>query len=454
MTKYITCHRRGTVTQWAEKSTIIPLEGEIVIEIDEENFLHKLKIGDGVHAYSDLAYLQAGDEIVTQVLHQALPRVITITLDVDQWAEIGCETDPSLHYYGQTVTLDNITEHSRLDLQPSADMLAEFQKLNLVFVTENKNGVITVHSVGDTPLKSYTMQATIVETEYEAEADKIVGIPVGTPTINPDWNQDDPTKADYIKNKPEVIGGADAVSPIVEVTEIDGGHRVTITDAEGTKTFDMLDGEKGDQGIQGEQGVQGEKGDKGDKGDQGETGADGQQGEPGNDGLTPFIGENGNWWIGETDTGTSASGLSGDGIETYDNVDPTTFNWWSIFGVDQTNSYNSIGKQKIIRMNFADGCGISIVGATVPPDAQMYGSATFVGYDNITSAILHVSVLPSWSSSGFCICLNTFYGASMGSYSIWYGNGVQSEAPWNDTNLVQTGINGNIPTQVMNFNWK
>jgi hypothetical protein len=54
------------------------------------------------------------------------------------------------------------------------------------------------------------MQATIVETEYEAEADKIVGIPVGTPTINPDWNQDDPTKADYIKNKPNIddlVGG-------------------------------------------------------------------------------------------------------------------------------------------------------------------------------------------------------------------------------------------------------
>ena len=48
-------------------------------------------------------------------------------------------------------------------------------------------------------------------------------------------------------------------------------------------------------------GAQGEKGDKGDKG------SDGQ------DGTTPHIGENGNWWLGEIDTGVSAITI---GIET------------------------------------------------------------------------------------------------------------------------------------------
>ncbi len=36
--------------------------------------------------------------------------------------------------------------------------------------------------------------------------------------------------------------GDDGFSPTVEVTEIAGGHRVTITDTEGTKTFDVMDG--------------------------------------------------------------------------------------------------------------------------------------------------------------------------------------------------------------------
>ena len=37
----------------------------------------------------------------------------------------------------------------------------------------------------------------------------------------------------------------------------------------------------------------------------------GQKGEPGKDGLTPFIGDNGNWWIGGLDTGVSATGPQG-----------------------------------------------------------------------------------------------------------------------------------------------
>ena len=37
----------------------------------------------------------------------------------------------------------------------------------------------------------------------------------------------------------------------------------------------------------------------------------GQKGEPGKDGLTPFIGNNGNWWIGGLDTGVKAAGQQG-----------------------------------------------------------------------------------------------------------------------------------------------
>ncbi len=36
----------------------------------------------------------------------------------------------------------------------------------------------------------------------------------------------------------------------------------------------------------------------------------GERGEKGVDGTTPHIGKNGNWWIGETDTGVPANGVS------------------------------------------------------------------------------------------------------------------------------------------------
>ena len=74
----------------------------------------------------------------------------------------------------------------------------------------------------------------------------------------------------------------------------------------GTLTYEewleSIKGEKGDQGIQGEKG---EKGDKGDQGDQGVAGPSGM------DGQTPYIGNNGNWWIANQDTGVCAGGQNG-----------------------------------------------------------------------------------------------------------------------------------------------
>ncbi len=56
--------------------------------------------------------------------------------------------------------------------------------------------------------------------------------------------------------------GADGYSPTVSVTNITGGHRITITDANGTRTVDVMDGA---------------------------TGADGAPGAPGADGYSPTV---------------------------------------------------------------------------------------------------------------------------------------------------------------------
>ena len=58
--------------------------------------------------------------------------------------------------------------------------------------------------------------------------------------------------------------GADGVSPTIAVSEITGGHRLTITDATGASTVDILDGEDGSPGAPGSPGTPGEKGDPGD----------------------------------------------------------------------------------------------------------------------------------------------------------------------------------------------
>ena len=71
-------------------------------------------------------------------------------------------------------------------------------------------------------------------------------------------------------------------------------------------------GDKGDKGDTGQQGEKGEKGDKGDTGEAGQNGVDGQDGKDGTDGTTPHIGTNGNWWIGDQDTGVLAGGQNGE----------------------------------------------------------------------------------------------------------------------------------------------
>ena len=62
--------------------------------------------------------------------------------------------------------------------------------------------------------------------------------------------------------------------------------------------------------------LKGADGRDGADGKNGKDGTNGQNGSDGVDGNTPFIGENGNWWIGETDTGVKAAGIDGaDGVD-------------------------------------------------------------------------------------------------------------------------------------------
>lgn len=127
-----------------------------------------------------------------------------------------------------------------------------------------------------------------------------------------------------------LCGCASTVS--VSGAQIDAdGHLILSMSDGSTLDAGLARGEKGEKGDKGEQGIQGlpgEKGEKGDKGDRGprgekgERGAQGIQGERGAtgysggsgasgrdgvDGKTPYIGENGHWWIDGKDTGVPAT---------------------------------------------------------------------------------------------------------------------------------------------------
>ena len=70
-------------------------------------------------------------------------------------------------------------------------------------------------------------------------------------------------------------------------------------------------GEKGEKGDPGEKGKDGRDGADGKDGRDGTNGTNGRDGQNGRDGVSPHIGDNGNWFIGTTDTGIAARGQNG-----------------------------------------------------------------------------------------------------------------------------------------------
>lgn len=162
-----TTDENGNVTRddWATYEDtdghLMPKPGELVVEYD--NGIPRLKIGDGVHEFSELPYMSVDSFI--------LPTPTTITLfgGADHWSE-EYDDNNNLIGYAQVVEVTNytITPNSKVDIQPSPEMLAVFHEKDVTFtaVTETVGGVTTVivHAVGQMPQNTYkNIQVTITE---------------------------------------------------------------------------------------------------------------------------------------------------------------------------------------------------------------------------------------------------------------------------------------------------
>lgn len=175
---------------------------------------------------------------------------------------------------GATEALDTLQEiaawiqHHPNDAAALNSSIAALQaQLNGI---ETGNG--TVKSYVDTAVQDLAQQVNQDIQEIE-----LTPGPQGPPGADGQTGATGPTGAD----------GQDGVSPTVTTETISGGTRVTITDASGAHEFDVMNGQNG------------------------APGADGQDGQNGQDGITPTIGENGNWFLGDTDTGKPSRGEIG-----------------------------------------------------------------------------------------------------------------------------------------------
>ena len=88
---------------------------------------------------------------------------------------------------------------------------------------------------------------------FEERKDELIGPagPPGEPGIQGlRGEQGLPGKDGYTPEKgKDYFDGVDGISPTVGVSPIDGGYRITITDKDGSRTIDLMNGSKGDDGF-------------------------------------------------------------------------------------------------------------------------------------------------------------------------------------------------------------
>ena len=160
--KYVTQLRRGVKddatgrNDWIQSSHILPLEGELVLEYD--NGVPRLKIGNGVDAFSVLPYMSVDSFI--------LPTQTSIILSPEKWQEVlDQHSAPIPNRYYQMVHINDavVTPTSKVDLQPSPEQLLIFHQKDITFTAINDGGNIRVCVVGQKPNNEYVIQATITE---------------------------------------------------------------------------------------------------------------------------------------------------------------------------------------------------------------------------------------------------------------------------------------------------
>ena len=182
--------------------------------------------------------------------------------------------------------------------------------------SECKAGTIKLSVFGYAPSDTKALRATTIPVSLHIKpsgfvSDSVTPIPP-TPDLYAQLLQELEKKAAGLQNGKDGKDGKDGISPAVTVTETETGATISVTDATGTTTAELHNGEKGDKGDKGSHGADGKSAYevalqngftgteadwltslKGQKGDAGEPGATGAKGDPGENGTTTATIKNG-----------------------------------------------------------------------------------------------------------------------------------------------------------------
>ena len=199
--------------------------------------------------------------------------------------------------------------------------------------SECKAGTMKLSVFGYAPSDTKALRATTIPVSLHIKpsgfvSDSVTPIPP-TPDLYAQLLQELEKKAAGLQNGKDGKDGKDGISPAVTVTETETGATISVTDATGTTTAELHNGEKGDTGSRGADGksayevalqngftgteadwltsLKGQKGDTGAKGERGEKGEAGETGEKGEKGDTGTPGKDG---VNGTDGKDGADGFS------------------------------------------------------------------------------------------------------------------------------------------------
>lgn len=119
--------------------------------------------------------------------------VVSVSAPLSEWKG-------AISPFSQVIFVPGVTATSKIDLQLGYEQLNTFRDQEIAFVAENVNGEITLYAIGEKPKADVNLQATL--TEVVVSTERIIGDVATTTVPRPDYDQTDPEKGDFIKNRP------------------------------------------------------------------------------------------------------------------------------------------------------------------------------------------------------------------------------------------------------------
>ncbi len=158
------------------------------------------------------------------------------------------------------------------------------------------NQIMELLSNNDVDLEGYATEQWVKE-GYQPKGNYLTQVPDGYAKT-----ADIPTKVSQLENDKGYLTEHQDISGKLDASALPEAVNTALAQAKASGEFDGADGQPGKDGYTPQKNV--------DYFD-GKDGKDGSPGVDGSDGITPHIGSNGNWFIGNTDTGKPSRGADG-----------------------------------------------------------------------------------------------------------------------------------------------